>query len=90
MSVVVAMSGGVDSSVAAAILKEEGYQVIGATIQIWPSDKQAGGADRFGGCCGINAVEDAKKVAHRLGIPHYVVNFRDVFNQRVIADFCHE
>ncbi len=90
VKVVVAMSGGVDSSVAAAILKEEGYQVIGVTMQIWPSDKQAGGADRFGGCCGINAVEDAKKVAYQLGIPHYVMNFRGIFEQKVIANFCQE
>jgi len=79
------MSGGVDSSVAAALLKKDGYEVIGVTMQIWPADKQA-----FGGCCSIEAVEDAKKVAHKLGIPHYVVNFRDIFAQRVIADFCKE
>ncbi|GAH28322.1 unnamed protein product [marine sediment metagenome] len=79
------MSGGVDSSLAAALLKEAGYEVIGVTMQIWPPDKQA-----FGGCCGLEAVEDAKKVAHKLGIPHYVMNFRDIFAQRVIADFCQE
>ena len=89
VKVVVAMSGGVDSSVAAALLKEEGYQVIGVTMQIWPSDKQAYG-DRFGGCCGLDAVEDAKKVAYKLGIPHYVMNFRDIFAQKVVADFCQE
>lgn len=86
MRVVVAMSGGVDSSVAAALLKEEGYQVIGVTMQIWPPDKQS----RFGGCCGLDAVEDAKKVAYKLGIPHYVMNFRDIFARKVIADFCQE
>jgi tRNA-specific 2-thiouridylase len=90
VKVVVAMSGGVDSSVAAAILQEEGHRVIGVTMQIWPSDRQAGGADRFGGCCGINAVEDAKKVAYRLGIPHYVLNFRDIFTRKVIDHFCQE
>ena len=87
--VVVAMSGGVDSSVAAALLKEEGYRVIGATMQIWPRDKQAD-EDRFGGCCGLGAVEDARRVAYKLGIPHYVMNFRDIFAQKVIADFCQE
>ena len=87
MKVVVAMSGGVDSSVAAALLKEEGYQVIGVTMQIWPSGKYG---DRFGGCCGTGAVEDAKKVAYKLGIPHYVMNFRDIFAQKVIANFCEE
>lgn len=84
--VVVAMSGGVDSSVAAAILKEQGYQIIGVTMQIWPQDKE----DSSGGCCGLGAIEDAKRVAYKLGIPHYVMNFRDAFAQRVIADFCRE
>jgi len=83
--VAVAMSGGVDSSLAAALLKEAGYEVIGVTMQIWPSDKQA-----FGGCCGLEAIEAAKRVAYKLGIPHYVMNFRDIFTQRVIADFCEE
>ena len=87
VKVVVAMSGGVDSSVAVALLKEEGYQVIGVTMQIWPSSRYG---DRFGGCCGTGAVEDAKKVAYRLGIPHYVMNFRDIFAQKVIANFCQE
>ncbi len=84
--VAVAMSGGVDSSLAAALLKEAGYEVIGITMQIWPSDEQA----RFDGCCGLEAIEDAKKVAYKLGIPHYVINFRDIFAQKVIADFCLE
>ena len=83
--VAVAMSGGVDSSLTAALLQEAGYEVIGATIQIWPSDKQA-----FGGCCSVEAIEAAKRVAHNLDIPHYVMNFRDIFAQRVIADFCEE
>jgi len=84
--VAVAMSGGVDSSLAVALLKEAGYEVIGVTMQIWPSDEPA----RFGGCCGLEAIEDAKKVAYKLGIPHYVVNFRDIFAKKVIADFCLE
>ena len=83
--VVVAMSGGVDSSVAAALLKEAGYEVIGITMQIWPPDKLA-----FGGCCGIDAVEDAKRVAYQLGFPHYVMDFRDIFARMVIEDFCRE
>ena len=88
--VVVAMSGGVDSSVAAAILKEEGYRVIGVTMQIWPLGKQAAEIDRFEGCCRPDAVEDAKRVAYKLGIPHYVMDFRDTFAEKVIADFCQE
>jgi tRNA-specific 2-thiouridylase len=79
------MSGGVDSSVAAALLKQAGYEVLGITMQLWPSEKQA-----FGGCCGLEAVAEAKKVAHKLGIPHYVMDFRGIFAQKVIADFCQE
>jgi tRNA-specific 2-thiouridylase len=90
MKVVVAMSGGVDSSVAAALLKGEGYEVIGVTMQIWPSNELADEAERFGGCCGLGAVADAKRVAHKLGIPHYVMNFRDLFAEKVIANFCRE
>ena len=88
--VVVAMSGGVDSSVTAAVLKEEGYEVIGVTMQVWPSNRLADEVERFGGCCGLEAVKDARRVASRLDIPHYVLNFRDVFRRRVIADFCEE
>jgi tRNA-specific 2-thiouridylase len=90
MKVVVAMSGGVDSSVTAALLKQDGYQVIGATMQIWPSNELGDEADKFGGCCGFDAVSEAKSVAHTLGIPHYVMNFRNEFAQKVIANFCRE
>lgn len=81
--VVVGMSGGVDSSMAAALLKEEGYDVIGVTLQIWPS----GGPDVEGGCCSISAIDDARRVAFQLGIPHYVLNFRSIFEENVINYF---
>jgi tRNA-specific 2-thiouridylase len=88
--VVVAMSGGVDSSVAAALLKEEGYEVIGITIQLWPPRKPPREVGGFGGICGQDAIADARRVADRLGIAHYVADFRDIFNQKVITHFCRE
>ncbi len=78
--IVAAMSGGVDSSVAAALLKDQGYNVIGITMQIWPSGK----------CCSLEAVSDAKKVSDLLGIPHYTLNFRDAFKKEVIDNFIEE
>ena len=84
------MSGGIDSSVAAALLKQEGYQVVGLTMLIQPSAKMTEGSGSPAGYCGIDAVADAKRLACRLGIDHQVVNLRDVFAQKVIADFCRE
>lgn len=81
--VVVGMSGGVDSSVSAYLLKERGYDVIGVTMQIWQSEHEAG----TDSCCGISAVEDARRVADLIGIPHYVMNFRDEFKEKVIDYF---
>jgi len=82
--VVVAMSGGVDSSVAAALLKEQGHEVIGVTLQIWQeSTSETKGA----GCCSLGAVEDARRVATKIGIPHYVLNYREQFHEKVIAPF---
>ncbi len=87
--VVVGMSGGVDSSVAAYLLKEQGYEVIGVTMQIWQSE-ESWDVQEKGGCCGLSAVEDAARVAAELQIPHYVMNFRDVFERRVIDYFVEE
>ncbi|NLP43176.1 MAG: tRNA 2-thiouridine(34) synthase MnmA [Peptococcaceae bacterium] len=83
--VIVAMSGGVDSSVAALLLKREGYEVIGVTMQIWPQSE-----DNERACCSLEAVNDARRVAWKLDIPHYVMNFRDEFENKVIKEFCAE
>lgn len=86
--VVVGMSGGVDSSVAAYLLKEQGFDVIGVTMQIWQDDEKA--LEENGGCCGISAVDDARRVAAQLGIQHYVMNFKQEFKENVIDYFVDE
>jgi tRNA-specific 2-thiouridylase len=86
--VVVGMSGGVDSSVTAYLLKEQGYEVIGITMQVWPEDEEF--EEREGGCCSTSSVEDARRVAYKLDIPFYVMNFKDVFKEKVIEPFIDE
>src|SRR5258707_9657117 len=86
MRVAVAMSGGVDSSVAAALLQAQGHEVVGVTLQQWPrgdTDESA----KHGGCCSLNAVEDARRVASLLGIPYYCWNLEKEFGERVIEPF---
>ena len=81
-TVFVAMSGGVDSSVAAALLIRAGHDVTGVTMQLWPSGQDEGG------CCSVDATRDAKRVCDSLGIPHYTLNFRDFFEAAVVEPFC--
>lgn len=88
-TVVVGLSGGVDSSVAAYLLKEQGYHVIGVTMQIWQEEDSCT-LEENGGCCGLRAVEDARRVAQKLDIPYYVMNFRKEFQEQVIDYFIRE
>jgi len=83
MRVVVAMSGGVDSSAAAALLKEQGHEVIGITLRVWSYE----GAAKCGSCCSPDDIDDARAVAQKLGIPFYVANAEDIFKERVITPF---
>src|SRR5690348_1210301 len=78
--VMVMMSGGVDSSVAAAVLRDEGHEVTGVTLKLW-------GGESDSGCCSAGDVEDARRVAAQLGIPHYVFNFADEFAANVVAPY---
>lgn len=86
--VLVGMSGGVDSSVAAYLLKEQGYEVIGVTMQIWQDDEEF--IEKEGGCCSLSAVADARRVANKIGISFYVMNFKDAFKRNVIDYFVDE
>src|SRR5688572_1482352 len=96
--IVVAMSGGVDSSVTAALLKQQGHDVIGVTLNVWPETAASARTDesceatpaRSKACCGNSAVDDARRVADTLDIPYYVLNFRELFREQVIADFVRE
>ena len=80
------MSGGVDSSVAAALLQAQGHDVVGVTLQQWPRDDMEESA-KHGGCCSLNAVEDARRVASLLGLPYYCWNLEKEFGERVIEPF---
>src|SRR5690242_6579465 len=85
--VVVGMSGGVDSSAAAALLLEQGYEVVGITLKLWPQDCVNRAEDK---CCGPQAVTDARAVCHTLGIPYYLIDEAAEFQKHVINYFADE
>ena len=87
MRIVVAMSGGVDSSVAAALLAEQGHDVIGVSMQLYD---QSGGEGSFGSCCTLEDLHDARRVAAAIGIPHYILNFEKQFDEQVVSHFVQE
>jgi tRNA-uridine 2-sulfurtransferase len=88
--VIVAMSGGVDSSVAAALLHKQGFEVIGITMKTWGFMEVGGAPKHESGCCSLDAIFDAKNVASSFGIPHYTVDFTKAFEETVINNFVDE
>jgi tRNA-specific 2-thiouridylase len=90
MRIVVAMSGGVDSSVAAALLAEQGHDVIGLSMQLYDASTQSDGVRSFGSCCAIEDLYDARRVAAAIDIPHYILNFERQFEEHVVSNFVSE
>ena len=88
--IVVGMSGGVDSSVAAALVVEQGYDVVGVTLRVWPWKEHEEPTTRFGSCCSPETVDDARRVARALGIPYYLLNTEREFDRSVIENFATE
>ncbi len=88
--VAVAMSGGVDSSVAAVVLKEEGYEVIGLTMKLWEYEDLGGNVENESSCCSLESIDNARYVCSQIGIPHYTLDFTDIFERYVINNFVEE
>ena len=90
MRIAVAMSGGVDSSVAAAVLAEQGHEVIGLSMQLYDVSGQSGRERTFGSCCTIDDLHDARRVAAAINIPHYILNLERQFDEQVVSNFVRE
>src|SRR5580765_3092953 len=90
MRIVVAMSGGVDSSVAAALLAEQGHEVVGVSMQLYDNAGGPDGEAAFGSCCSLDDLHDARRVAAVIGIPHYVLNLERQFQRTVVDNFVSE
>ena len=90
MRIVVAMSGGVDSSVAAALLADQGHDVIGVSMQLYDVSGQSEGRTSFGSCCSLDDLHDARRVAAAINIPHYILNFERQFDEHVVSNFVRE
>lgn len=84
--VLAAMSGGVDSSVAAYLLQKQGYECVGCTMKSYQNEDA--GISNSHTCCSLDDIEDAKNIAYRLGIPHYVFNFSEDFKKKIIDKYC--
>ena len=87
--VLVAMSGGIDSSVSAVLLHEQGYEVIGMTMKTWDY-ASAGGSKKETGCCSLDSINDARAIAVQKGFPHYIIDIREEFGDHVIDNFVDE
>ena len=87
--VLVAMSGGIDSSVTALMLHEQGYEVIGMTMKTWDY-QSSGGSKKETGCCSLDSINDARNMAVTLGFPHYIIDIREEFGDYVIDNFVDE
>jgi tRNA-specific 2-thiouridylase len=89
-TVLVAMSGGVDSSVAARLLHDQGYDVIGVTMKLWDYESVGGNINHESGCCSLSSFNDARQICVSMGIPHYILNFSREFHKHVVEDFIDE